>query len=78
MSAPSQDISPISGYATFSIGQYNYSIPTLSVRDDSISEPTEVVFPTLLNIKGLGRILPVLGTARLSILASDIGNGKLV
>ena len=78
MSAPSQDISPISGYAAFPIGQYNYTVPTVSVRDDSIQEPTEVVFPTILNLKGSGRILPVVGTATLSILASETGNGKLV
>ena len=77
MGSPSLDIFPISGYATFYIAQYNYTIPLLTVRDDSIIEPTEVIYPTILNMKGSGRILPVEGTATLSILASETGNGKL-
>ena len=77
MGSPSLDIFPISGYATFSIAQYNYTIPLLTVREDSIIEPTEVIYPTILNIQGSGRILPVEGTATLSILASETGNGML-
>ncbi|KAI6651569.1 hypothetical protein LOD99_5177 [Oopsacas minuta] len=75
ISSPSQDVTPISGYANFSIGQNNASTPVFSVREDDIVEPTEVTHPTILNLKGFGRFLPIERSANFNILASDTGNG---
>jgi len=72
--AASAALTPISGYLLFSAGENLQSITTTS-KDDSIPEPSQFFTVQLGNTDGGARIDTEGGTAILTVLKSDAGNG---